>query len=253
MGIINVHPAPLRVVDAERPETAEATSALELNAKAEVLSSRAATMLLSKMRAKSATQAEFVHFADRLMRILAEEALARLATRVTVKTPSDECSGLEPPDSGCLGLVDIMRSGGILLEAVRQLCPDSKTAKILIQRDEETRVPALFYSKLPDGIQDLQVIICDPVLASGSSVLMAIDVLKQAGVREEDILFVNVAAAPQGLRALAERAPGVRVLCASLAKDVTEQGTLVPGLGDFGDRYFGTKGYKEGLWGTDGR
>uniref|UniRef100_A0A7S1MCD4 uracil phosphoribosyltransferase n=1 Tax=Alexandrium catenella TaxID=2925 RepID=A0A7S1MCD4_ALECA len=224
-----------------------------LNTRAEVLSSHAVTMLLTKIRAKSTTQREFVAYADRLMNILAEEALSRLATQTTVTTPCGEFDGLEPPSAGGLCCVDIIRSGGILLEAVRKLCPDCKTAKILIQRDEETALPRLFYSKLPAGVQNLQVLLTDPMLATGGSALTAINVLKQAGVREEDILFVNVVAAPQGLQTLAEQAPGVRILSASVDDGLDERKYIVPGLGDFGDRYYGTAGYMEGLWGTDSK
>merc|ERR1719230_1422080 len=141
--------------------------------------------------------------------------------------------------------VDIVRSGGILLEAVRKVAPDSKTAKILIQRDEETALPKLFYSKLPPNVAELSVILCDPMLATGGSALTAIDVLKEAGVKEESILFINVVSCPEGLKALAEKAPGVRILTAGVDAGLNEKFFIVPGLGDFGDRYYGTFGYKE--------
>ena len=103
--------------------------------------------------------------------------------------------------------VDIVRSGGILLEAVRKVAPDSKTAKVLIQRDEATAEPVLYYSKLPPEIAELPVLLCDPMLATGGSALMAIDVLRDAGVPEEQILFLNVLSSPEGLMFLAEHAP----------------------------------------------
>merc|ERR1712217_734115 len=181
------------------------------------------------------------------------EGLARLATERTVTTPCGTCAGSMPPASHELCLVDIIRSGGILLEAVRKLAPDSKTAKILIQRDEETALPKLFYSKLPDGICELQVILCDPMLAAGGSALTAVQVLKDAGVKEENILFLNVVSCPEGLKAMADKAPGVKILTAGLDAGLNEKKFIVPGLGDFGDRYYGTSGYKEGLWGTGGR
>jgi len=224
-----------------------------LNPRAEVLSSPAITMLLSVVRDRSTTQQAYVAYADRLMNILAEEGLARLATERQVVTPCGECPGLAPPDTNNLCLVDIIRSGGILLEAVRRLAPDSKIAKILIQRDEETAKPTLFYSKLPPGIDKLPVLLCDPMLGTGGSALTAIQVLKEAGVQEERILFLNVVSCPEGMRALAEKAPGVRILTTALDERLNERFFIVPGLGDFGDRYYGTSGYAEGLWGTDGR
>jgi uracil phosphoribosyltransferase len=119
--------------------------------------------------------------------------------------------------------------------------PDSKTAKILIQRDEETAEPKLFYSKLPSDIADCHVMLCDPMLATGGSALTAIDVLKKAGVKEENILFLNVVSVPEGLKILAEKAPGVTIVTAALDSHLNPQKFIIPGLGDFGDRYYGTQ------------
>ena len=189
------------------------------------------------------------------MSILAEEGLARLSCVVptTVETPCGTFEGLTPPPSTSVRAVDIVRSGGILLEAVRKVMPDSKTAKILIQRDEETALPKLFYSKLPPNIASLNVVLCDPMLATGGSAITAIEVLKKAGVAEESILFINVVSCPEGLRALAEKAPGVRIVTAAVDEGLNEVKFIVPGLGDYGDRYYGTSGYEEGYWGTDGQ
>jgi len=226
-----------------------------MNPKAELLSSRAITMLFTIFRNKSATQRDFVSSADRLMTILAEEGLARLPSVVekTVTTPCGSYTGLSAPSTDQICCVDIVRSGCILLEAVRKVAPDSKTAKILIQRDEETALPKLFYSKLPDNITDLNVMLCDPMLATGGSALKAIEVLKDAGVKEENILFVNVLSCPEGLKKLADSAPGVTILTAAIDPQLNEAKFIVPGLGDFGDRYYGTFGYSNGLWGTDGK
>lgn len=226
---------------------------VDSNPKAEVLSSPAITMLLSVIRSKTTTQKDYVAASDRLMNILAEEGFARLSTPTTVVTPCGETPGLLPPPSHELCCVDIVRSGAILMEAVRKIATDAKTAKILIQRDEETAEPKLFYSKLPPGIDKLQVILCDPMLATGGSAVMAIDVLKEAGVKEESILFLNVISCPEGLKKLAEKTPGVRILTAQLDECLNERKFIVPGLGDYGDRYYGTFGYQEGLWGTDGK
>ena len=157
-----------------------------------------------------------------------------------------------PPSHTICG-VDIVRSGGILLEAVRKVAPDSKTAKILIQRDEATAEPKLFYSKLPPAIGSLHVILCDPMLATGGSAAMAINVLKEAGVAEDKILFLNVLCAPEGLQRLAKECPGVKIVSAVMDDGLDANKFIVPGLGDFGDRYYGTAGYIEGIWGKDGK
>lgn len=227
--------------------------ARQFNRLAECLESRAVTMLLTQIREKQATQTDFVRAADRLMGILAEESLGRLAKEVTITTPCGTCSGLQAPPGHSICAVDIIRSGGILLEAVRRILPDLKTAKILIQRDEETSLPKFFYKKFPDGMENCEVILCDPMLATGGSAIMAVECLKQAGVPEEKILFVNVVAAPEGLRAMAAKAPGVRILTAAVDETLNDNKFIVPGLGDFGDRYYGTTGYTQGFWGTAGR
>lgn len=243
----------------EYPEGKRAKTEMDvksLNPKAEVLSSRAITMLFSIIRDKKTTQRDYVNASDRLMAILAEEGLARLPCVVDTKieTPCGEYNGLTPPPSDKICCVDIIRSGGILLEAVRRVAPDSKTAKILIQRDEKTAEAHWLYTKLPANIKDLHVILCDPMLATGGSAALAIEKLKQdGGVKEENILFLNVVSCPEGLRHLAEKYPGVRIVTAGLDEKLNELKFIVPGLGDFGDRYYGTMGYAEGLWGTDGK
>jgi len=224
------------------------------NRKAEVLSSPAIKMLMSIIRDKKTTQVDYVNAADRLMALLAEEGLARLPRQPkVVVTPCGTYDGVTVPDGHAVCAVDIMRSGCILLEAVRRVLPELKTAKILIQRDEETALPKLFYSKLPDGIENMQVMLCDPMLATGGSAITAIQVLKEAGVKEENILFLNVVSAPEGLEALAKKAPGVRILTCEVDTHLNEVKFIVPGLGDFGDRYYGTSGYVAGYWGTAGR
>ena len=231
------------------------TDPTAFNPKCEVISSRAITVLLTTIRTKGTTQKEYVAASDRLMSILAEEGLARLAgvEERTVETPCGTFAGLAGPPSHTVCAVDIVRSGGILLEAVRRIAPDLKTAKILIQRDEATAAPRLYYSKLPADVPRLRVLLCDPMLATGGSALAAIEVLKRAGVAEDAILFLNAVACPEGLRALAAGAPGVRIATAALDDGLDARKFIVPGLGDFGDRYYGTAGYREGWWGTDGR
>ncbi|CAK9049277.1 Glutamine-dependent NAD(+) synthetase (NAD(+) synthase [glutamine-hydrolyzing]) (NAD(+) synthetase) [Durusdinium trenchii] len=225
------------------------------NERAEVLSSPAIALLMSIIRDQRTSQVEFVRTADRLMSILAEEGIARLPSvkPQVLQSPCGPYNGLAVPDGHQLCAVDIVRSGGILLEAVRKVLPELKTAKILIQRDEETALPQLFYSKLPDGIEKLQVMLCDPMLGTGGSALCAIDVLKKAGVKEENILFINVVSCPEGLKALAQRAPKVKIVTCALDSHLNEKFFIVPGVGDFGDRYYGTSGYAEGLWGQNGR
>ena len=141
----------------------------QFNKQAVRLESRALQMLLTTLRAKQTTQQAFVAAADRLCSILAEEALARLPDvldNAPIMTPCGPTTGTICPPDGDIVVVDIVRSGGILQEAVRRVCPGAGTAKILVQRDEETALPSLLYSKLPPGIAEKNIVLCDPMLAT---------------------------------------------------------------------------------------
>eukprot|EP00435_Cladocopium_sp_Y103_P017354 s93_g4.t1 len=133
---------------------------------------------------------------------------------------------------------------------------DPRTERVLWRNENLNRFAYFFRSKaLETGIfmMAMHVVLCDPMLATGGSALTAIQVLKKAGVKEENIMFINVVSCPEGLKALAKEAPGVRILTCGLDSHLNEVKFIVPGLGDFGDRYYGTAGYAQGFWGTNGR
>jgi len=123
-------------------------------------------------------------------------------------------------------------------QGLRDCCRSVRIGKILIQRDEETSQPKLFYDKLPEDIADRWVLLLDPMLATGGSALMAVEVLKSRGVPEEHILFLNLIASPEGAKRFAEQVPKVRVVTAFVDQGLDEKNYIVPGLGDFGDRFY---------------
>lgn len=133
-----------------------------------------------------------------------------------------------------------MRAGESMESAVRDCCRSIRIGKILIQRDEETKQPLLFYAKLPSDIQDRFVLLLDPMLATGGTLNKAIEVLKENGVKEENILMVNLIAAPQGIEVVLKMYPKIRIVSAAVDEGLNENAFIVPGLGDFGCRYFGT-------------
>ena len=133
-----------------------------------------------------------------------------------------------------------MSLGGGLLEATRRCCLGIAVGKILIQRDEETALPTLFYSKLPPDIATRKVLLVDPMLATGGSAITAVKVLIDAGVPEENILFSNVVSCPEGLRAMFAKYPKIRMVTTAVDDGLDEKKYIVPGLGDFGDRYYST-------------
>jgi uracil phosphoribosyltransferase len=179
------------------------------------------------------------------MQIVAEDALAEFPTvSVDVTTPCGIYHGTSLAiDAQLICAVSIIRSGDCLLEAVRMVEPAVCVGKILIQRDEGTALPKKFYSKLPRNIANMHVLLCDPMLATGGSAKMALDVLVQAGVDLEKVVFCNMICAPEGLRALAEddRYAKVKIVTAFVDECLNEHKFIVPGLGDYGDRFFNTQ------------
>jgi len=186
-----------------------------------------------------------MQYGDRLMRILAEEGLARVpdVNDISVETPCGTFTGLSSTDPRRLCAVSIIRSGDTLLEAVRALCSGIAVGKILIQRDEThpEKLPKLYYSKLPADISSRNVILVDPMLATGGSAKCAVSVLKQAGVPAKNILFLNVVSCPEGIRSLLKEHPEIRIVTCSVDPNLNDNKYIAPGLGDFGDRYYSTE------------
>ncbi|KAF0700136.1 Aste57867_9324 [Aphanomyces stellatus] len=220
------------------------TSALEAQySRLEVLNMKSLKSLHLMLRDRRTPHAQFKHFADRLMRILAEEALATCAMEyATVWTPTGaEYSGMVPTNNVCA--VSIIRAGDALLDAVLHCVPSIAVGKILIQRNENTieKSPILFYSKLPPRIAGYgRVLLVDPMLATGGSAKLAIQTLINAGVEEQNIIFAIVVCCPQGIHAVFEEFPHIKIITSALDPDLNEYKYIVPGLGDYGDRYYNT-------------
>ena len=138
-----------------------------------------------------------------------------------------------------LALISILRAGNGLLNGVLELIPSARVGFVGLYRDETTLKPVQYYFKVPEGLGDRRVIVVDPMLATGNSSVAAIDLLKQAGARE--ISFLCLLAAPEGVARMAEAHPDVHVVTAALDERLNEHGYIVPGLGDAGDRMYGTK------------
>lgn len=182
---------------------------------------------------------DFIFYADRLNRLLIEEALNFLpAEETVVTTPTGSTyQGTRWVAKVCG--VSILRAGESMEAALRSVLRDCRIGKVLIQRDEATAEPKLYYSKLPRDIAERKVMLLDPMLATGGSACMAIRVLLDAGVREENILFVNVVSAPEGLNAVTTAYPRITIVTAEIDEGLNETAYILPGLGDYGDRYFG--------------
>ena len=138
-----------------------------------------------------------------------------------------------------LTIVPILRAGLGMVNGVLSLMPSAKVGHIGLYRDHETLKPVEYYFKVPPEIGSRQVIVVDPMLATGGSAIAAIDCIKQRGVT--DIKFMCIISAPEGIKALCEAHPDVKVYCGTVDEKLNENGYIVPGLGDAGDRIFGTK------------
>ena len=138
-----------------------------------------------------------------------------------------------------LAFVPILRAGLGMVDGALELIPSARVGHIGMYRDEKTLVPHPYYCKLPHDIEERDVIVLDPMLATGGSAIDAIDQIKTRSPRS--IKFMCIIAAPEGLKALREKHPDVKIYCASEDLYLNENGYIVPGLGDAGDRIFGTK------------
>jgi uracil phosphoribosyltransferase len=172
--------------------------------------------------------------------LLGYEALADVGVRpLKVQTPIEEMEGAELADR--IGLVPILRAGLGMVDAMLELMPTAQVWHLGLFRDERTLQPVEYYNKLPNSSSVDLCLILDPMLATGGSATAAIDVLKRWGaVTPVRIKLVNLIAAPEGVAAVAAAHPDVEIHCAALDRQLNDKGYIMPGLGDAGDRQFGT-------------
>ncbi|WP_424939293.1 uracil phosphoribosyltransferase [Aliiroseovarius sp. S253] len=194
---------------------------------------------LTLMRDEATPTCLFRQLLREISQLLAYEVTRELPmTSKRITTPMQEMDA--PVLAGRkLALVSILRAGNGLLDGVLELIPSARVGFVGLYRDEETLEPVEYYFKVPEAIDERLVIAVDPMLATGNSSVAAIDMLKKAGAK--DILFMCLLAAPEGVARMKEAHPDVPIITASLDEKLNEKGYIVPGLGDAGDRMFGTK------------
>lgn len=194
---------------------------------------------LTLMREKSTSTNTFRRLLREISHLLAYEVTRNLPmTSRIIETPLMET---EAPviEGKKLALVSILRAGNGLLDGVLDLVPAARVGFIGLYRDEETLKPVQYYCKLPESLEDRLVIAVDPMLATGNSSAAAIDLLKEAGAT--NIRFLCLLAAPEGVARMKEAHPDVPIVTAAVDNFLDDHGYIVPGLGDAGDRMFGTK------------
>jgi uracil phosphoribosyltransferase len=192
--------------------------------------------LLTVLRDKNTAPPEFRQIAERLGYLLVAEALSDMSTVVVdIETPLEPTKGIQLRRP--VVAVAVLRAGLGLLQSVLTLVPDATIGFAGVQRDEETAVPIEYYTKFP-LLTKARVLILEPMLATGGSLSWAIDKVKENGAR--DIVAVCVVAAPEGVGVIDERHPDVRIVAATLDRELNPNFYIAPGLGDMGDRLFGT-------------
>ncbi len=194
---------------------------------------------LSHMRNARTPSNQFRQLLREISHLLAYEITRNMPmTKETIDTPLQE---MEAPvlDGKKLALISILRAGNGLMDGVLELIPSARVGFVGLYRDEETLQPVQYYFKVPDALEDRLVIAVDPMLATGNSSVAAIDLLKKAGAK--NIRFMCLLAAPEGVARMKEAHPDVPIVTGSLDECLNDKGYIVPGLGDAGDRMFGTK------------
>jgi uracil phosphoribosyltransferase len=179
----------------------------------------------------------FRQIATRISVLLASEALRDLPTRaVPVETPLGPAHGRVL--AADVVVVPVLRAGLGMLDAVLQLLPGAKVGHIGLQRNETTAVASQYYSKLPPGLDRAHLLVIDPMLATGGSAVAALDLLKAAGAR--DIRMICIVSAPEGIALVQKHHPAVPIFTPVIDSHLNDHKFIVPGLGDFGDRLYGT-------------
>lgn len=194
---------------------------------------------LTLLRDENTGVKDFRQLAAEISTLMAYEAMRDLELEnVTVKTPITTSEF--PMLSGKkLALIAILRAGLIMADAIVQLIPAAKVGHIGLYRDPETLKPVEYYVKLPQDISERRIFVLDPMLATGGSAIDAIRTLQARGA--QSIKLMSILAAPEGIRAVEEACPDVDIVVAAIDSHLNDHGYIVPGLGDAGDRIYGTK------------
>ena len=204
----------------------------------EVLNHPLITHKLTQMRKTKTGTKDFRENLDEIAELMAYEVCRDLPVQpVEIETPVAPCVGYELSKE--VIIVPILRAGIGLLDGIRRLVPTAKVGFIGLYRDEETLEPHEYFAKFPKGLDDAVVMVVDPMLATGGSAVAALDAIKARGAK--NIKLVCLVGVPEGVNAVQTAHPDVDIYLAAMDDHLNERGYIVPGLGDAGDRIFGTK------------
>ena len=194
---------------------------------------------ISQLRDETCKTKEFRALVEEISMLMGYEVLRDLEREESeIKTPMETTTA--PIIKGKkLALVPILRAGLGMTGGILSLVPSAKVGHVGMYRDEETLEPKEYYCKLPEGIDQRMILIVDPMLATGGSADAAVQFVKKKGGKQ--IKFVSIIAAPEGVKRLSEAHPDIQIYCGEIDRGLNENGYILPGLGDAGDRIFGTK------------
>lgn len=195
---------------------------------------------LSILRNKNTPRAQFRRTAHILAGLLAQQTALHLKTKkIELNTPLQKTTGTawQAP----IMLVPVLRSGIALMPAFLEFFEDASVGVIGLKRDEKTHQAHLYYINMPSVTPPLHAIILDPMLATGGTACQVVTALLERGIDQNMIIFVGIVSAPEGIKALKDTYPHVKIITAACDERLNDEKFIVPGLGDFGDRYFGTE------------
>ncbi len=191
------------------------------------------------LRDEKTSTKEFRELVEEITTIMTYESMRDVELKpVEVKTPLEVTVQYKVAEES-IAIVPILRAGLGMVNGVHKVFPTARVGHIGMYRDEETLEPQEYYCKLPDGIEDKTVLLIDPMLATGGSACDALDALKRRGCKK--IKFMAIIGAPEGVEKIAKAHPDVQIYVSTLDRQLNENGYILPGLGDAGDRLFGTK------------
>lgn len=194
---------------------------------------------LTLLRDRETNAKEFRELVEELSVLMTFEVFSDLPTReVEVQTPLALATA-KVVDIKRIAIIPILRAGLVMSSGILRLLPNARVGHIGLYRDPATLTPVRYYHKLPLNLPEMKVLVVDPMLATGGSAVQAVSILKENGARE--IKFLCIIAAPEGVQALSAAHPDVPIFTAALDERLNEHGYILPGLGDAGDRLFGTK------------
>jgi len=193
------------------------------------------------IRDRHVDAADFTRHSRRIIRLLLETGIGLLPfENYPVTTPIGRTYDGLRLASGLCG-VSVVRAGESMEAELRELDPGVPIGKILIQRDRRTKLPHLYFQSLPPDIADHFVLLMEPMLGTGGSLLMALGVLREAGVDPANVVVINLLSSPQGLAAVQAAYPELKIVTSAIEEGLNHDAFMIPGIGDFGDRYFGTE------------